>query len=29
MRGTPGWLILHIVAILFTFWLGGLVRFVP
>jgi hypothetical protein len=29
MKGTPGWLLLHIAAVLLTFWLGAVTRFTP
>jgi hypothetical protein len=29
MRGTPGWWVLHITAILVTLWLGAITRFGP
>jgi hypothetical protein len=29
MKGTPGWWLLHLVAILLTFWLGSITRFAP
>jgi hypothetical protein len=29
MKGTPGWWLLHVVAILLTLWLGALTRFAP
>ena len=28
-KGTPGWWLLHVVAILLTLWLGALTRFAP
>lgn len=28
MKGSPGWWLLHVAAILLTFWLGTLTRFV-
>jgi hypothetical protein len=27
MKGTPGWWLLHVAAVLLTFWLGSLTRF--
>ena len=27
--GTPGWLVLHLAAILLTLWLGAVTRFTP
>jgi len=27
MKGTPGWALLHVAAILLTLWLGALTRF--
>lgn len=29
LKGTPGWWILHLVAILVTLWLGAVTRFAP
>ena len=29
MKGTPGWVLLHLVAILATLWLGASTRFTP
>jgi len=29
MKGTPGWWVLHVAAILLTLWLGALTRFAP
>ena len=29
MKGTPGWFVLHALAILFTLWLGAVTRFAP
>jgi hypothetical protein len=29
MKGTPGWWLLHLVAILLTLWLGSVTRFAP
>jgi hypothetical protein len=29
LKGTPGWWILHLVAILVTLWLGAVTRFTP
>jgi hypothetical protein len=29
MKGTPGWVVLHIAAILLTLWLGAAMRFAP
>jgi hypothetical protein len=29
MKGTPGWWLLHIAAVLLTLWLGALTRFTP
>ena len=29
MKGTPGWVALHVAAILLTFWLGAVTRFAP
>jgi hypothetical protein len=29
MKGSPGWLILHALAILLTLWLGAAARFAP
>jgi hypothetical protein len=28
-KGTPGWFILHALAIAFTLWLGSATRFTP
>lgn len=29
MKGTPGWIALHIVVVLLTLWLGAVTRFAP
>ena len=29
MKGTPGWVLLHLAAILLTLWLGAVTRFTP
>ena len=29
IRGTPGWWVLHLVAILLTLWLGAMTGFAP
>jgi hypothetical protein len=29
MKGTPGWVVLHVLAVLATFWLGASTRFAP
>jgi hypothetical protein len=29
LKGTPGWWVLHVVAILLTLWLGAVTRFTP
>ncbi len=29
MKGSPGWMVLHLVAILLTLWLGAVTRFAP
>jgi len=29
MKGTPGWVALHIAAVLLTLWLGSIARFAP
>ncbi len=28
-KGTPGWVVLHVLAVLLTFWLGAVTRFAP
>ena len=29
MKGTPGWVVLHVAAVLLTLWLGAATRFAP
>lgn len=29
MKGTPGWWLLHVAAVLLTLWLGAMTRFAP
>jgi hypothetical protein len=29
MKGTAGWVVLHVLAVLLTLWIGAVTRFAP